>query len=223
MATPGLRDLVSRAGRLLLRASTQTVPAAGVFGLEWHPAGGLMLYWVESALALGATALLLALFARRARAPERSADREAIVESGIATRDVLLVHGGAFGVFGLFFAGFLTILIGNGHVGSAGLAESLAGIPIVAALVGLELGVDLARFPRLTAADLAARVDAGNRRFVLFWIVGFFGVGATMLLGKPLLLFGVFAAVKLLFEVGSVLARTRAAASAKPPVQAGRH
>ncbi len=210
MTAPAIRDLVSRVGRVLFRTGAQSVPAAGVFGLSWHPAGGLMLYWVESVLALAATALLLALYARRARAPERGADREAIVREGIATRDVLLVHGGAFGVFGLFFAAFLAILIGNGHVGSAGLAASLAGIPVVAALVALELGIDLARFPRLGATDLAARVNAGNRRFVLFWIVGFFGLGAAMLTGKPLLLFGVFAAVKLLFEVGSVLARATA-------------
>ena len=203
--------LLSRLGRLLFRAGAQSVPAAGVFGLSWHPAGGLLLYWVESVLALGATALLLTLFARRARAPERGADRAAIASEGIATRDVLLVHGGAFGVFGLFFAGFLTILIGHGHVPGTGLLEAAAGVPIVAALVALELGIDLARFRRISAPDLALRVNAGNRRFVLFWIVGFVGVGATMLFGKPLLLFAVFAGVKLLFEVGAALERARAA------------
>src|SRR6185295_6819759 len=75
-----------RSGHLVLRVGAQVVPAAGVFGLSWPAAGGLMLYWIESVLALGATALLLMLFARRARAPERAADRQAI-EHGLRSRD----------------------------------------------------------------------------------------------------------------------------------------
>jgi len=215
-------QLPLRLGRLLLRTSAQAVPAAGVFGLAWHPAAGLLLYWVESVLALGATALLLALFARRARAPERAVERAAIVTEGIATRDVLLVHGGAFGIFGLFFAGFLLILVQKGHVPAAGLGAALAGVPVIAALVALELGLDLVRFRSATARDLARRVDAGNRRFVLFWIVGFFGVAAALLLGKPLALFALFAGIKLLFEVGGVLARARPAGESDPPPASAR-
>ncbi len=221
MTASAIRDLLARTGRLLFRTSAQTVPAAGVLGLSWHPAAGLLLYWVESVLALGATALLLALFARRARAPGREAERAAIVQEGIVLDDVLLVHGGAFGIFGLFLAGFLGILVAKGHVPAAGLGAALAGVPLLAACVALELGIDLARFRTATARDLARRVNAGNLRFVLFWIVGFFGIAAAILLGKPLALFALFAGVKLLFETVSLLARGRSAARERPPEEVG--
>lgn len=195
--------MLTRAGRLLSRLAAQTVPAAGVFGLEWSPAAGLILYWIESVLALAATAWLLALFARGAD----EARRGEIARAGIRTRDVLLVHGGAFGIFGLFFGLFLVILVGNGHLGSVGLDAVLAGLPWVAGFVGLELAIDLVRRREATAERLARRVDAGNRRFALFWIVGFFGVLGAVLFGKPLLLFGLFAAIKLGFEIGAALER----------------
>lgn len=211
MTASAIRDLLARTGRLLFRTSAQAVPAAGVLGLSWHPAAGLLLYWVESVLALGATALLLVLFARRARAPGREVERAAIVHEGIVLSDVLLVHGGAFGIFGLFLAGFVAILVAKGHVPVAGLGAALAGVPVLAACVALELGIDLVRFRSATARDLARRVDAGNLRFVLFWIVGFFGIAAAILLGKPLALFALFAGVKLVFEIGAALGRATAA------------
>ena len=77
----------------------QGVPIAGVAAAGWSPAGGLILLWAESVLLLGATAILLALWARR------GADPAEIARAGIRTRDVLLMHGGAFGIFGLFLAG----------------------------------------------------------------------------------------------------------------------
>jgi len=202
-----LTHLAPRSAQLVLRLGSQAVPAAGVFGLSWPAAGGLMLYWFESVLALGATLLLLALFARRARAPERGKDREEIATRGLKTRDVLIFQGGAFGMFGLFFGGLMVIFVGNGYVESSGLREALAGVPLLAGIIALALAIDLVRLRRLTAADLAARVEAGNRRFMLFWLVGFFGTLAAAFLNKPLLVFGVFAGVKALFEIGAVLQR----------------
>jgi len=77
----------------------------------------------------------------------------------------------------------------------------------MAGSIALALAIDLARFRRVTAADLEARVNAGNRRFALFWLVGFFGTLGAVFLGKPLLMFAVFAGVKALFEIGAVLER----------------
>lgn len=193
---------------LALRGTAQGPPVAGVLAGATNPAGGLLLYWAESVLLLLGTALLLALFARRGGSPKE------IQAAGIRTRDVLLVHGGAFAVFGLFFGLFLVILVGKGHVDAAGLRGALGTLPWIALFVGAELAVDLFRLPSATAADLARRVDAGTRRFVLFWFVGFFGVFATILFGQPLAIFVLFAALKLLFELGAALAR------ATPPAPA---
>ena len=136
--------MMRRFFKLSLRAGAQGVPIAGVAAAGWSPAGGLILYWAESVLLLGATAILLALWARR------GADPAEIARAGLRTRDVLLVHGGAFGIFGLFLAGILFILTDKGMVAPGTLADALTGLPWVALFVGVELAVD----PDLQNADL---------------------------------------------------------------------
>ena len=197
--------MIRRLQQLFLRAGAQGVPIAGVAAAGWSPAAGLILYWAESVLLLGATALLLTLFARR------GADPAEIARAGIRTRDVLLVHGGRLGIFGLFLGAILFMLVDKGMVARGGIGEAFAGLPWVALFVGVELVIDLVRLRRTTAADLARRVDAGTNRFMLFWLVGFVGGLALVFSGKPLVLFTVFAAFKLLFEVGAVLRRATTA------------
>ncbi len=75
--------MIRRFFQLILRGGAQGVPIAGVVAAGWSPAGGLILYWVESVLILLATAILLALWARRGAAPAE------IERAGIRTRDVL--------------------------------------------------------------------------------------------------------------------------------------
>jgi hypothetical protein len=186
--------------RAVLRGGAQGAPIAGVLGAGWSPAGGLLLYWFESVMVLGATALLLALWGRRHGTPEE------IERAGIRPSDVLLVHGGAFGIFGAFLAGFLLILITNGRLEVAPLGRSFAGLPWIALFVGVELAADLWRLDSTRADDLSRRVDAGSRRLALFWLVGFVGLLLAMLTGRPLALFALFAGLKAVFELGSALA-----------------
>jgi hypothetical protein len=186
---------------LILRGGAQGVPVAGVVAADWSPAGGLILFWFESVLLLFATALLLALWARR------GADPAEIERAGIRTRDVLLVHGGAFGIFGLFLAGIVFIFTRKGVLSAEGIVAASAGLPWIVLLVGVELAIDLARLRSASAGELSRRVDAGTLRFVLFWLTGFVGTWAMLLSGKPLLLFTLFAASKFLLETGALLAR----------------
>ena len=157
--------MLRRFFKLSLRAGAQGVPIAGVAAAGWSPAGGLILYWAESVLLLGATAILLALWARR------GADPAEIARAGIRTRDVLLVHGGAFGIFGLFLAGILFILTDKGMVAPGTLVDALAGLPWVALFVGVELAVDLARLRAASAASAGA-TDRTAREAVVFRAVG---------------------------------------------------
>ena len=52
--------MLRRFFKLSLRAGAQGVPIAGVAAAGWSPAGGLILYWAESVLLLGATAIIMA-------------------------------------------------------------------------------------------------------------------------------------------------------------------
>lgn len=204
--------MIRRFFQLMLRGGAQGVPVAGVVAAEWSPAGGLILFWAESVLILFATAILLALWARR------GADPAEIARAGIRTRDVLLVHGSAFGIFGIFLAWIVFILTHKGVLTAEGLVAASAGLPWIALFVGVELAIDLARLRSASAADLARRVDAGTLRFVLFWLVGFVGTWVMILSGRPLLLFTLFAASKILLEAGALLARGKSAkAAAKAP------
>jgi hypothetical protein len=196
-------------GRLVTRTAAQGTPIAGVVGEAWSPAGGLLLYWFESVLVLGATLWLLARWTKRHGSPAEAR------ASGIETRDVALVHGGAFGIFGLFFAGLLFVFVSNGHLPADGLLPVVRGLPWIALFVALELVIDLVRLRRATAADLVRRVDDGNLRFFLFWAVGFFGTLGAMLFGRPMLIFGLFATLKILLEVLAVLERTTRPAVAR--------
>lgn len=200
--------MIRRFFQVILRGGAQGVPVAGVVAADWSPAGGLILYWVESVLLLFATALLLALWARR------GADPAEIARAGIRTRDVLLVHGGAFGIFGIFLAWIVFILTHKGVLTAEGVLAAAAGLPWIALLVGVELAIDLARLRRASAAELARRVDAGTRRFMLFWLTGFVGIWVMILSGKPLLLFTLFAAFKIVLETGALLARGKSGKAA---------
>lgn len=199
-----------RAARFVLQVGAQAVPAAGVWRWSWPAAGGLALYWIESVLALAATALLTALFARRARRGQRAEGLREIETRRIGLRQVVALQGGAYAFWAVFFGAFFFILARNGRSESQELGRALAGVPVLAGVAALLLLVDLLRFRRLTAEELELRVGAGYRRFGLFAFVGLFGFFGAVLLNRTAVLFAVFAVLKTLFEIGSFFDRTPA-------------
>lgn len=162
---------------------SQATPAGGVLFLEWTTASALVLYWIESVLLLGACVLLLE------RVPPQG-------RVGLpTTRDLLLVHGAALGIFGGFFAGFLMVAAQN-HGVEVRLSEIRSGAPVVALCVALGLVVDGWSLTRRGAPLVLERVEMANSRFALFWIVGFFGVLAAMLFDRAGAVFWLFAGMK---------------------------
>ncbi len=72
-------------------------------------------------------------------------------------------------------------------------------------------------------------MDAGTHRFLLFWLTGFVGGLALVFSGRPLLLFTIFAAFKIVVEAGALFSRgisthpsTQAAAQSPAKSAAGR-
>ncbi len=176
------------------RLTAQAVPAGGVYFASWATGSALALYWVESVLLLMAT---LVLVARSPKAPSSGEIPK--------WRDVAIVHGGAYAVFGGFLAGFILVASEN-HGISFVAADFKAGLPLMALCVAVGLGVDLADLKQRGPALVSDRVEDGNGRFAVFWLVGFFGTLGAVISGRPGALFAVFAGAKTLFEVGRLLA-----------------
>ena len=216
MFSPRLAAKVSAA------MGAQAVPIGGVLG-GWSPATGLALYWVEAMLGALLAIALVWLYRRRisdptldaALGPPGSAEVVAARDARLADlerakvrpRDIALVHGAGFLIFGGFFAGILLILSQNHGVPLPSAAELRQGLPPLAGLALFGFLLDLPGLGRRPASFVAARVNAGTSRWGILWGVGFFGTILMVVTGRPLAIFLVFAALKTLFEVGAALER----------------
>jgi hypothetical protein len=69
------------------------------------------------------------------------------------------------------------------------------------------LALDVWRFDSLDVAAVAGRVNACLSRWAMFWLVGFVGTGLMVVTGKPTIIFGFFAVLKVVFESWARVAR----------------
>ena len=209
--------LIARLGQAVTTVARHAVPLGGLFGLDWHPAVALVVYWLESVLLVLGTAGLCALMARRTRDSE-------VDKAGIRPRDVLLFHLGSLFVFGGFLGGVLVILIGNGHVdGPIDVAQLREGALAMLAVVVAGVLIDLWRFDDFTVDDIRARVDGCLARWGLFWMLGFFGTILMAVSGRPAMFLGFFGVLKVMFETWGKVARALGWRSVKErPTQAAR-
>lgn len=179
-------------------------------------------YWIESVLLVLTTVVLSALLQRRTSerlihearqdgdeiaARELEEQRVQLRAAAIQPKDVLAFHLGSLLVFGGFLAGVILILVGNGHVEPIRWEELGQGTLAMLAIVVVAFTVDLWTFDRCTVAQMSARVNSCLARWGLFWLLGFGGTLVMAVSGRPMLFFGVFAALKVLFETWAGLAR----------------
>jgi hypothetical protein len=196
-----MRGAIARLGDLLTTVGRQAVPLSGVFAWHWQPVSAIAVYWLESLL-LALVAVLLCALVRRRSSPE------AVKEAGIDPKEVFAFHVGGILIMGIFVAMVLVILIGNGRLDQRfEWREFRDGAAAVAAIVAIGLVIDLWGWRAMTVPAVRARVDACMSRWALFWLLGFFGVGLTMLTGRGWVFIAVFGGLKLVWEVWAALAR----------------
>lgn len=215
--------MVRRVVDLFLSGARQAVPVGGIFALGWQPAVAIAVYWLESVLlVIIAVDLCLRLRARtseaaiaEARAAGDGAYADALVAearagaaAGVKPADVLLFHGASMAFFGVFFAGILAMLTLNGRIEPIDWLELRDAAGGMAVIVVLGVAFDYVMMPAPPVAVVAARVNACLGRWALLWLLGFGGLIAMMLTGRPQLFFQVFAGLKATWEVWGVLART---------------
>jgi len=215
--------VIARVSRFLATCARHAVPLGGIFGQEWHPVTALGVYWVESVLlVVGAAFLSRRMFQRTSHRAiteaRRDGDEEGARRLGAERRELNAAHVAPGAILGFYlgslfvFAGFLggviVILVGNGHVPPPRWAELADAAQIMAAVVAIDVAMDLFRFDSLTVATLKDRVNACLARWALFWLVGFFGTILMAVTGRPAIIFGFFAVLKVIFESWGRLART---------------
>lgn len=215
--------MIARLSRFLATCARHAVPLGGILAQEWHPVTALAVYWVESVLlVIGAALLSRRMFqhtsgqaiadARRegdeAEARRLETTRRDLEKAHIEPDGVLVFYLGSLGVFAGFLAGVIVILVGNGHIPPPRWAELSDAAQVIAIIVAIDVAIDLFRFDTLTVAALRQRVDACLTRWSLFWLVGFVGTILMAITGRPTIIFGFFAVLKVIFESWGRLART---------------
>jgi hypothetical protein len=122
--------------------------------------------------------------------------------------------GGSLLIIAGFLGGVMLILNQNFGYPPPDAGELQQGLPVMLGFIGLGLAADTLRIESLPVSAVQARVDANFSRWVFFWILGFFGVGGSILLGAPGAVFSFFVGLKAFWELGSLF--DRAVAAAKP-------
>ena len=207
--------MIGRVSQFLATCARHAVPLGGIFAQEWHPITALAVYWLESVLLVLAVALFCALMYRRTsqaaindarRADDKDAarrlgaQRKELQNAHIVPSDVLAFYLGSLLVFAGFLGGVMVILVGNGHIEPPRWGEMADAALVITIVVAISVSIDLFRFDRLTVSALRSRVDACLARWSLFWLVGFFGTILIAVTGRPTIIFGFFAVLKVLFE-----------------------
>jgi hypothetical protein len=217
-----MRDWLARLGRVVGVGGVQAVPVGGVFAAGWSPGTAIALYWCESALMVVASVVLVALLRHTTeRAPADTPDAAEwrwrrladIDRANIRTRDVLAFYGGSILVIGAFLGAVTLIVTQNTGQPAFDAVELRRGLLVMTGFVGIGLAADAVRITSLPVSTVQSRVDANFGRWAFFWILGFVGLGASMLLGTPATFFSFFVGLKAFWELGRLFDRAVAAAS----------
>jgi hypothetical protein len=221
-----MKDWLGRFARVIGVGGAQAVPVGGVFAAGWNPGTAIALYWCESALMVLASVVLVALLRDTTqRAPADTPDAAAwrlrrladIDRANIRTRDVMAFYGGSILVIGVFLGAVGLILTRNLGVPLFDGTELQRGLLMMTAFIGVGVAADAMRITSLPVAAVQARVDANAGRWAFFWILGFVGLGGSMLLGTPASFFSFFVGLKAFWELGTLFDRAVASARPAPP------
>jgi hypothetical protein len=221
-----MRDWLGRLGRIIGVGGVQAVPVGGVFAAGWSPGTAVALYWCESALMVVATVVLVALLRHTTDGaptdtPDDVAWRERrlreIERANIRTREVFAFYGGSILVFGAFLSIVTLIITQNTGQSVFDPEELQRGLLAMTGFVGIGLAADAVRITSLPVAVVQARVDANFGRWAFFWILGFVGLGASVLMGTPATFFSFFVGLKAFWEIGRLFDRAVAAATPVGP------
>jgi hypothetical protein len=215
--------VIARVLDLIPTAVRQIVPLNGIFGSDWRPASAIAVYWFESVLLAAVTVVLCVILERRtsdrAIADARAAgdaegaraiqaEQAAARKAGVKPHDVLLFHGASLAIFGVFLGAILFVMTANGHVVDPfDWDEFREGATAMALVIGIGFAIELVVLRPVSVAAVQSRLDACTGRWALLWLLGFVGTSLMVFTGRPGMFIGLFAVLKVTWEVWGALAR----------------
>ena len=191
------------------------VPVLGVLNHGWSVAGVLVLYWLENLLVAACTCIRIATHRRLTR--KRGHWRESqlgVSSNGKPVRGGLLAEyaTGAF-VFTLAHGVFVAVMVlalGREQAAESAWRISLQqvgyGALVVAAMLALELAIDLATIRTRSFAWMQDQVRRRMGRVVILHVVIIFGLALVVMTGSPLGILYLLAGLKTLVELSGALA-----------------
>jgi hypothetical protein len=204
---------VIRTPRFLQIVGVNSVPVAGVFWAEWAAATALALYWCESVMVIGLVGTRIWLH-RRATNKRGHLDGSALGAEGKSTRPgstflrefltAALVFTGAHAVF-LAAILFLMLPTNFPEVGGVDFEALRQGVSIVAVILGVGFVIDVVRIRDRSFWWLRQMAGRVMGRVILVHMTIIFGMMATAWFDGPRGIFIVFAAFKLIADVGTFL------------------
>jgi hypothetical protein len=214
--------VIARLLELLTTAGRQVVPLNGIFADGWQPASAIAIYWLESVL-LAAMAVVWCLRLKRrtsdraiaearadgdlAAAAALEAEQRAAKAAGVDPQAVLVFHGASLAIFGVFLGAILLIMTANHRLAPFDWAEFRDGANAMMLAIAITLAIEVVAFPPTTVAAVQGRVNACLGRWALLWLLGFVGTALLVFTGRPGAFLGLFAVLKLTWEVWGTLAR----------------
>jgi hypothetical protein len=207
--------------RLLQAVGLNFVPLGGVFFGGWALSTAFFLYWAENLLSGLGMGLRLGLHERwtGTRGHRRLHLREATEGAkpkygapGSYRREFVSTSLIFSLVHGVFVCLFVFLLFDR----KVSLEEAMGGVVAVAVLELIVLAWDLPRLRRWSFAEMKAQAQKRLGRVVVVHMALLFGMGLAALTNRQESFFYVFAGLKLLTDLGSVLPQLDSK-SEKPP------
>lgn len=188
-------------GRLLQILGIAGVPAGGYFGAGWPLGTLLLLYWLETILVTILVSLLIVLHRRLTRkAGHGGGRRNAYLSSFLG---VMVPFTLGHGVFVLAFA-FLVFPQELGPEAGVSFSALSLGLTAVAVFVLAGFLVDLVGLRRKPFRFVERLAEQAQGRMLVTHLTIIFGAGAMAVFDAPLAFFGVFVALKVLVDLGSL-------------------
>ncbi len=209
----GIGGVVGRIAQVL---GLNAVPVAGFFGQGWSPGTALAIYWVESLFVILFVSLRIvwhrrwtrkAGHYRRPSFTQQKAGAPSPIGSGSLLSAYLGVALPFTLVHGIFLGALLFLFLPQAFGSEAGVALDDLGkgaLGVLAFLV-IGLGFDLVSLGSRSFRWLEMGTQRAMGRIFVVHMTIVFGMGASMFFHAPTALFGLFAGLKTLFDLGGAL------------------